>query len=111
MNDQAGVASDFKEVATVQIAGDYDDDGDVELDDYLVLHNSWGSDPNGDIDLDGDTDINDFTLFQQSFAIENPGASFSAMVAAAAAIPEPSSILLLAAGAAWWGMGRKRRAS
>jgi hypothetical protein len=110
-NNSPDTPSNFTGVDTVDIAGDFNGNGDVDPNDYLTLQAAWGVDDAGDIDLNGDTDINDFTLFQSSFRLENPGVAFSTLVAAAAAIPEPSSILLLAAGAAGLGAWRKRRAS
>ncbi len=52
------------------IAGDADCDGDVDLDDFIILKNgfgvgtTWGQ---GDFDHDGDVDLDDFFLLKANF--------------------------------------------
>ena len=49
------------------IPGDLDGDGDVDLDDFVILKNSFGVDANGDCDGDGDTDLDDFVILKTNF--------------------------------------------
>lgn len=55
--------------------GDFDDDGDVDLTDFLTFENCFagpGTSPPGgcdaaDLDFDGDVDLSDFAVFQRAF--------------------------------------------
>ena len=55
--------------------GDADGDGDVDLDDFVILKNNFGqtgldtqtSCSLGDFDLDGDVDLDDFVLLKNNF--------------------------------------------
>jgi len=55
------------------IAGDFEPDGDVDLDDYAALEaamngpNQPPGDPAADLDADGDCDLGDFTVFAHNF--------------------------------------------
>jgi hypothetical protein len=47
--------------------GDLDGDGDVDLDDFVILKTSFGTDGGGDCDGDGDTDLDDFVILKTNF--------------------------------------------
>ena len=48
--------------------GDFDFDGDVDGDDFLLWQSNFGGDgPVGDADQDGDVDGDDFLLWQSNF--------------------------------------------
>lgn len=55
------------------IAGDFEPDGDVDLDDYAVIESAMNGpnqppgDPAADLDADGDCDLNDLSIFVLSF--------------------------------------------
>ena len=84
-------------VATVpepSVAADFDEDGDVDGEDFLIWQEGFGTPSgaekiDGDYDNDGDVDGDDFLGWQTEFG--------SGGNAAAVAVPEPSSILLLLA--------------
>ena len=69
------------------LAADFDNDGDVDGDDFLVWQASFSVDAGGDADGDGDTDGDDFLLWQSQFG--------SGAGAANASVPEPTAELLL----------------
>ena len=79
------------------VPGDFDEDGDVDGDDFLIWQSEFGGgDPNprADGDGDGDVDGDDFLVWQSSFGSAAGGA------ASVVNVPEPSGIamaLLLAA--------------
>ena len=78
---------------TASFAGDFDDDGDVDGDDFLVWQNgmptaSGAAKSGGDADGDGDVDGDDFLIWQNQFP--SP--------AALSNTPEPASLGLLALG-------------
>ena len=50
-----------------QLHGDLDHDGDVDLDDFVILKRGMASQLYGDVDGDGDTDLDDFVLLKQNF--------------------------------------------
>jgi hypothetical protein len=88
--------------------GDFDDDGDVDGDDFLSWQSGFGttsgaSREQGDSDMDGDVDDEDFTTWQAQFG-DNPP-----LAAAAAGVPEPGSAGLAAAGLLALGFQRSRR--
>jgi autotransporter-associated beta strand protein len=76
--------------APIPIAGDFDNDGDVDGDDLLVWQNNFGVGVNGDADDDGDTDGRDYIIWQRNF-------TGSHSLAASAAVPEPSNFVLFVA--------------
>ena len=47
--------------------GDLDGDGDVDLDDFVILKNAFGVSAAGDCDGDGDTDLDDFVILKNNF--------------------------------------------
>jgi len=47
--------------------GDLDGDGDVDLDDFVILKNNFGVSDAGDCDGDGDTDLDDFVILKNNF--------------------------------------------
>ena len=58
--------------APPQTPGDADDDGDVDLDDFVVLKNNFGTTTGatwgmGDFDEDGDVDLDDFVILKNNF--------------------------------------------
>lgn len=76
-------------------SADFDKDGDVDGNDFLVWQSAFNINANGDADTDGDTDDDDFLIWQTHFGSSTGSNSFSTTV------PEPASILLLAATLAW----------
>ncbi|MBA3481404.1 MAG: hypothetical protein H0T51_06275 [Pirellulales bacterium] len=67
------------------LAADFDTDGDVDGNDFLVLQRGLGT----------THDVDDLTAFQNEFGLLAPPAA----AVAVGAIPEPTSLTLLAAGA------------
>ena len=71
---------------------DFNGDGTVDGDDFLIWQNGFGSpgDPSmGDANGDGNVDGDDFLIWQEQFGGPPPGG-------AAGAVPEPSTLSLLA---------------
>ncbi len=66
-----------------ELAADFDDDGDVDGDDFLLWQAGYAIDAGGDADGDGDTDGDDFLLWQAEFNTAGGHGSTSA-------VPEPS---------------------
>jgi len=68
--------------------GDADGDGDVDLDDFVILKSNWGGPGGdcsvGDFDANGSVDLDDFIILKNNWG--------------AGAVPEPASICLLAFG-------------
>jgi hypothetical protein len=56
------------------LAGDADGDGDVDLDDFVILKSSFGADPltdgRADFDDDGDVDLDDFVILKNNFGAD-----------------------------------------
>jgi len=50
---------------------DFDEDGDVDLDDFIILKQNWGSPApvGGDADGDGDVDLDDFVILKQNWGL------------------------------------------
>ena len=77
----------------VDIRGDFDSDGDVDGDDFLIWQNGFpiftgAALLDGDADVDGDVDGDDFLIWQNSFPYPT----------AISSVPEPNSLALLALG-------------
>jgi hypothetical protein len=70
-------------------SADFDADGDVDGEDFLVWQSGFGNGAGGDADGDGDTDGEDFLVWQSQFGASPGGNS-------GAAIPEPGSLALVA---------------
>ena len=78
---------------TMVLAGDFDSDGDVDGDDFLVWQNGFPISVgaallDGDADADGDVDGEDFLIWQNNFPYP----------ATLSSVPEPNSLVLLALG-------------
>lgn len=54
--------NDFKVECSEDCVGDFDDSGDIEVDDLLTLLASYQSNGNGDCYGDGDTDVDDLLI-------------------------------------------------
>jgi hypothetical protein len=79
----------FEADATIS-AGDFDGDGDVDGDDFLVWQSSVGMSAgamasDGDADGDGDVDGDDFLIWQSNFGSASGSSATSA-------VPEPSGL-------------------
>ncbi len=59
------------EVPAATIPGDADGDGDVDLDDFVILKTNFGAEPlvddRADFDDDGDVDLDDFVILKSHF--------------------------------------------
>jgi len=64
---------DVQVVAAIEppptLQADFDGDGDVDLDDFVILKNNWGSSSpaGGDADGDGDVDLDDFVILKNEW--------------------------------------------
>ena len=87
------------------LSADFDQDGDVDGDDFLTWQTSFGANAGGDTDNDGDTDGDDFLAWQTQFGAGTGGGSTET-----AGIPEPPTGSLLFLGAAGaLGLAARRR--
>ncbi|MFW6146589.1 MAG: choice-of-anchor Q domain-containing protein [Planctomycetota bacterium] len=61
----------YEYTAGAPLPGDADEDGDVDLDDFVLLKTNFGATGatwgQGDFDGDGDVDLDDFVLLKQNF--------------------------------------------
>ena len=74
--------------AHISVFSDFDSDGDIDGDDFLIWQVGFGVDASGDADNDGDTDGDDFLAWQAQCgsgvaASENAGQ-----------VPEPQALIL-----------------
>ena len=77
------------------LAADFDNDGDVDGDDFLLWQAGYAIDAGGDADGDGDTDGDDFLLWQAEYGTAGSGSRQPI------GVPEPTAAwLMLAAGMA-----------
>jgi hypothetical protein len=84
--EYVGVSFDAPGEIIGPLQGDCDGDGDVDLDDFVILKTNFGTGTThaeGDCDGDGDVDLDDFVVLKNEFGM------------AAAALPEPSMIALM----------------
>ena len=84
------------------LPGDADCDGDVDLDDFGILKNNFGTGTtwgHGDFDRDGDVDLDDFGVLKNNFGTGGTGEE----------IPEPACAAVLLLGFAGLARRRKRR--
>jgi hypothetical protein len=79
----------FRSESLVSVAGDFDDDGDVDGVDLTAWKGGFGSSNAGDADDDGDTDGADFLIWQRN----HTGPSAASGVAAV--VPEPGVAALV----------------
>ncbi|MBX3433227.1 MAG: PEP-CTERM sorting domain-containing protein [Pirellulales bacterium] len=106
---------------TALLNGDFDGDGDIDVNDFVILRNNFGTAPAtleslnlvqsymlGDISQDQRINSTDFLAFRTAYDQANGVGAFVAMINA---IPEPSTVLLSAAGLGLLGAVRWRRRS
>ncbi|MCA9262184.1 MAG: hypothetical protein KDA61_23360, partial [Planctomycetales bacterium] len=94
-------ASGEATLTTIQIPGDVDGDGTVDLSDFSILKTNFGLEgvilTDGDLTGDFRIDLEDFSLLKQHFG--------------EAAVPEPSVLALAVLGAALVGCAHRRLAA
>ncbi|WP_442485277.1 lamin tail domain-containing protein [Aeoliella sp. SH292] len=86
----------FIPITDTALAGDFNDDGVVNLADYTVWRDNLGADestifPTGTGDASGVVDAGDYALWKSNFGLSNGSGS---LAAGAAAVPEPSTLVL-----------------
>ncbi len=98
----------YTPIAPFTPTADFDDDGDVDGNDFLTWQRGFGSGPGakleeGDGNNDGEVDADDLALWEGSFAATGN------VAATVSAVPEPTTmVLLLGALAAVGALGRHR---
>jgi hypothetical protein len=87
--------------AVPQLAGDFNKNGTVGPEDYLVWKNSFGSTTDLAADGNGDhvVDAADYTVWRDHLGAHGAGAGAARVASVAAAAPEPASAVMLAIGA------------
>ena len=94
---QAGINFDGLQGSIARIGGDFDEDGDVDGDDFLAWQGGFGTNigathMDGDADTDGDVDGDDFLLWQSQFGFSlSPGRGSASTFP----VPEPNGFTLL----------------
>jgi hypothetical protein len=84
--------------------GDFDADGDVDGDDFLIWQARFGGPgPQGDADQDGDVDGDDFLIWQNQFG------SGAGAASGPSAIPEPATFAIVMLMLSWHSLRRRRR--
>ena len=76
----------------ISLPGDFDGDGDVAFEDFLVLSANFGQEvgyADGNVDLEGSVDFADFLVLS---------ANFGQSAKAAATVPEPTACGLIVMG-------------
>lgn len=97
------VVGNIEYIAAPAVAGDYNNDGLVNLADYTVWRDNLGAAesvlPDGTGDGSGTVDLGDYTRWKSNFAAAAAGATLAAIQT----VPEPGSIvvLLLTTSVAW----------
>ena len=87
----------------VNLDADFDHDGDVDGDDFLIWQaNFGGPGPNGDANGDGTVDGDDFLIWQAQFGSAEGGV-------VSAGVPEPASVIVVAAVMGLLAVRRRRR--
>lgn len=86
------------------LLGDFNFDGDVDLDDFMTLANNYGTfSTDGDFDFNGKVDLADWAGFFDAYQAAN--------AAPAASVPEPAGVALLGMGVIFGLLSRRRRQS
>jgi hypothetical protein len=93
-------AFDFAELSTTalipKLTGDFQDDGDVDLYDYNLWKQNFGtSNPAADANGNGTVDAADYTIWRDNLSTNLTGAASFAALPELGVIPEPSTALLL----------------
>ncbi len=83
---------------------DFDADGDVDGDDFLLWQASYVTNTGGDADGDGDTDGDDFLIWQAEYGGGRTGGDLAGVT-----IPEPTSMTLVTVLAAIGRLSQHRR--
>ncbi len=100
------------DVPTIEFEADFDGDGDVDGDDFLVWQLGFGcsgGDCQGDANSDGDTNGDDFLIWQLEFGSGVGGGSGAQRAGVAGAtVPEPVAGGILVVLAAAWALRRSR---
>ncbi|TWT35687.1 Methylamine utilization protein MauG precursor [Posidoniimonas corsicana] len=109
LTDDVLLTSEMFSNPFVTLAGDYNDDGLVDADDYLVWREAFGGTDNLAADGNGDglVDSSDYSVWR-----DNLGATWESLMpsdAAFAAVPAPSGAALLVAAAWCWRSRRPRK--
>jgi hypothetical protein len=86
-----------------ELAGDYNDDGQVDAADYVIWRN--GGPLQNETETIGSNTPEDYNAWRANFGASGGGSSSHA----AAGIPEPSSVILLIVGTMSAGIYRRRR--
>ena len=91
------------ESLVASVPGDFNDDGDVDVDDLAMWKGAIGPSAVGDADGDGDSDGNDFLIWQRGVTASNP------VTVASSPVPEPTAVgLAVSAVLALAGFSRRR---
>jgi hypothetical protein len=83
------------------VPGDFDSDGDVDGNDFLVWQGGFGipsgaTSADGDADSDGDVDGNDFLIWQSNFGASAEGGTSHVTVPELATLPLGVACLIFA---------------
>jgi hypothetical protein len=79
---------------------DFDEDGDVDLSDYVMWKNAFGLNQLGDANGDDISDAADYTVWRDQLGSVSGGGAGSVLGLGEGAVPEPSlcAILVVVAG-------------
>ncbi|NLF30462.1 MAG: hypothetical protein GX591_06200, partial [Planctomycetes bacterium] len=72
VDDGGTILANGGTLAAIYLAGDVDDDGDIDLDDFTVLKQNFGrtsgaTRDEGDLNGDGAVDLDDFVILKNNF--------------------------------------------